>query len=47
MDGGVRGARLPGVAGAHSRPRLRADVARDDEAATDRVPMAVRAHDAG
>ena len=47
MDSGVRGARLPGVAGAHSRPRLRADVARDDEAAADRVPLAVRAHDAG
>jgi len=47
MDGGVRGARLPGVAGAHSRPRLRADVARDDEAATDQVPLAARAHETG
>jgi len=47
MDGGVRGARLPSVAGAHSRPRLRADVARADEAAAGQVPLAVRAFEAG
>ena len=47
MDGGVRGARLPGVADAHSRPCLRADVARANEAAADQVPLAVRAFEAG
>ena len=44
---GVRGARFPGVAGAHSRPRLHADVARADEAAADQFPLAVRAFEAG
>ena len=47
MDDGVRGSRLPGLAGAHSRPCLRADVARADEAAADQVPLAVRAFEAG
>jgi len=47
MDGGVRNARVPGVADAHSRTCLRADVARADEAAADQVPLAVRAFEAG
>jgi len=47
VDGGVRNARLPGLAGAHSRPRLRADMARADEAAADQIPLAVRAFEAG
>jgi len=47
MDGGVRNARLPGLAGAHSCPRLRADMARTDEAAADKVPLAVRAFESG
>jgi len=47
VDGGLRNARLPGLADAHSRPCLRADVARADEAAADQVPLAVRAFEAG
>jgi len=47
MDAGLRNARLPGVADAHSRPRLRADVARADKAAADQVPLAAWSHEAG
>jgi len=47
VDGGVRGSRLPGLASAHGRPCLRADVARADEAAADQVPLAAWSHEAG
>ena len=47
MGTGLRNARLPGFAGTHSRPCLRADVARTDEAAADQVPLAVWASEAG
>jgi len=47
VGAGLRNARLPGLAGAHGRPRLRADVARADEAAADQVPLAVWTFEAG
>ena len=47
MGCGVWNARIPGVADAHSRPCLRANMARADEAAADQVPLAVRTFKAG